>query len=216
MSSNGSLVLALLAAGVVSLAAAPADAGKLVQIKNCTEITAPGSYALKTDLPGKKGLLPGGDCLVVSADFVTIDLRGHTITGDGTGDCITDGGVARRGTAVRDGTVTGCKTGIDLNASRASLVEAVRAIGNDDYGIRAGFAARVRDCLAADNGSIGIRVLPGSVVTHSTADGNGGVGINGHCPVAVLGSVATDNGIVGIPPAFPGKNCAFENNTSDD
>ena len=57
-----------------------ADADGPRQIKECRPIDAPGSYALVRNLTAR------GDCLIIAADFVTLDLNGWTITGDGTGD----------------------------------------------------------------------------------------------------------------------------------
>jgi hypothetical protein len=62
-----------------------ADADEPEQIHECRRIDEPGSYALMRNLPGDEGLLPDGDCLLIAADFVTLDLNGWTITGDGTG-----------------------------------------------------------------------------------------------------------------------------------
>jgi hypothetical protein len=45
-------------------------------LRKCQTISQPGSYEL-TD-----NLTTNGDCLVITADFVTIDLAGFTITGN--------------------------------------------------------------------------------------------------------------------------------------
>ena len=61
-------------ASVVMLAAGPALAAG---ISKCTKITKPGSYVLTRNLTAR------GDCLVVAASFVTLDLGGFVITGEG-------------------------------------------------------------------------------------------------------------------------------------
>ena len=54
------------------------------RISKCGTISKPGSYVLT------RNLTANGDCLVVAANFVTIDLGGWVITGNGTGGGITD------------------------------------------------------------------------------------------------------------------------------
>ena len=61
-------------ASVVALAAGPALGA---QINKCTKITKPGFYVLTRNLTAT------GDCLVVAANFVTIDLGGWVITSTG-------------------------------------------------------------------------------------------------------------------------------------
>jgi hypothetical protein len=63
-----------------------------------------------------------GSCLVVAADRVTIDFKDHSITGDGSGAAVTDGGVARPLLAVTDGTADSFDTGIDLAPTSRSEV----------------------------------------------------------------------------------------------
>lgn len=55
----------------------PADAA---QITKCGRITKPGLYTLKNDLS-----TASGDCLTITASKVTLDGRGHKITGGGSG-----------------------------------------------------------------------------------------------------------------------------------
>ena len=63
-------------ASVTALGAGPALGA---QINKCTTITKPGFYVLTRNLTAT------GDCLVVAANFVTIDLGGWVITGSGLG-----------------------------------------------------------------------------------------------------------------------------------
>ena len=55
---------------------------------------------------GGSCLSAAGNCIVVGADSVTIDLGGFTITGNGTGNGITDAGQARKGVVARNGSIT--------------------------------------------------------------------------------------------------------------
>ncbi|MGH9900357.1 MAG: hypothetical protein ACRD68_00800, partial [Pyrinomonadaceae bacterium] len=73
-------------------------------IRSCQTIDDSGSYLLT------KSLTAAGDCLVIAADNVTVDLNGFTITGDGTGKGITDGGAQLKNITVRNGGVTNFQT----------------------------------------------------------------------------------------------------------
>src|SRR5262245_63275897 len=105
-----SVFAACVALGCASLAPAVFAAAAPDNINNCRTITQPGSYVLRDNLTAS------GDCLVVQADFVTIDLNGFVITGNGTGVGITDVNVERRGVTVRNGTLTGFSNGVGLRA----------------------------------------------------------------------------------------------------
>jgi len=52
-----------------------AGAREPTQLRKCQTISQPGSYELADNL-----VAPGGDCLVITADFVTIDLAGFSIS----------------------------------------------------------------------------------------------------------------------------------------
>jgi len=66
------LFLVLCGPGMVAQAAAA------TQISSCMMITEPGAYELVQNLQAWSG-----DCLMVQADFVTIDLKGFGIFGSG-------------------------------------------------------------------------------------------------------------------------------------
>ena len=53
------------------------------EIERCQTISQPGSYVLVHNLTAT------GDCLLINADFVTVDLAGFAIIGSGTGTAIT-------------------------------------------------------------------------------------------------------------------------------
>jgi hypothetical protein len=61
----------VIAALVASGAALSSGSALAASINKCTTIGKPGSYTLTRNLRAT-----GGDCLVVAADFVTIDLGG--------------------------------------------------------------------------------------------------------------------------------------------
>jgi hypothetical protein len=168
------------------------------QITTCKAITAPGSYVLA------KNLTSTGDCLIMQANFITIDLGGFTINGNGTGNGITDSGVLRMGIAVHDGTIRNFATGIDLKQSFQTLIERMRLQGNTDYGVAAGFfnagsgeMAIVKDSLFYQNGK-GLAVGARSVVTGNTAFNNTLNGISVGAGSTVIGNAADRNGTVGL------------------
>ena len=59
------------------------------------------TYVLTADLTSC------GTCLVVANDRITIDLAGHTISVLRWRRRVTDGGIPRQGTTVKNGTITG-------------------------------------------------------------------------------------------------------------
>src|SRR3712207_3897356 len=117
------LGLVVLVAGV----ALPAGAahGQSAAVTCGMEVTT--SVRLRADLHC------AGDALVVVADDVTIDLGGHTLSGDGTGTGIVlrcgDAECPGRSFEVRRGTISGFAAGIDASGGRAT-VERVVFTGN--------------------------------------------------------------------------------------
>jgi hypothetical protein len=75
-----------------------------VTIGGCRTIDQPGSYQLVGNLTAD------GNCLVVTADGVTIDLGGFAITGNGTGTAIISKpkgtGIPPARTVVRNGDIS--------------------------------------------------------------------------------------------------------------
>jgi hypothetical protein len=188
----------------VTLAARPAAAGGPVEITACTTITEPGSYVVVNNLQPAQP----GDCLVIQAHFITIDLNGFVITG------ATDGGVkkgvgigtfnifAYKGVAIHHGTVTNFRDGV-LVRSQDVRIERVRAVDNAENGIKvdacsscpAGLRgdALIKDCIASSNGKSGIVTGRSSLIQHSVASDNAGDGIVTGDAALVQDSVASDN-----------------------
>jgi hypothetical protein len=73
-------------------------------------IASPGSYVLT------KNLTVAGTCITISANAVVLDMQRHTITGNGTGNGITDGGFFQA-IVIANGTVQDFETGIVMNNS---------------------------------------------------------------------------------------------------
>jgi hypothetical protein len=168
------LVVAFLFVGTIAPVAATAAPKN---VNSCGTVGASGSYELT------KNLTASGDCLVVTADFVTIDLSGFTIFGDGTGDGI-KGDVARKAITIRNGTIANFDDGIDFCAAsepatpgHQMVIEDIRAIDNADAGI----------CL------LSLNVVAGLTVRNSSASGNGGAGMALGGRAVVSGNTVSDN-----------------------
>lgn len=180
--------IVLLLLGVVGWPAAATAAP--TELTTCGTIALPGSYVVANNLAS------ASDCLVIDADFVTVDLQGFVLRGteprgcrlecNATGDGIrTLPGTLHRGIAILNGAVVNFRNGIELTGE-GFHVERVRAIGNGRVGISLASGALtgvdagggiVKDCIALDNGLGGIAaknsVIAGNVVrrTRGALDG---------------------------------------------
>ncbi len=129
------IVLALAAMIVAPVASARADDREEapIEIEKCQTISQPGSYKLVNNL-----VSTSGNCLVIAADFVTVDLAGFSITGSGTGaGWQPSGGRPARGHCSKR-----VDTGVLLEAADGSIVEGLRisgpaagGVGIDAHGI---------------------------------------------------------------------------------
>jgi hypothetical protein len=96
-----------------------------IEIEKCRTIDKPGSYKLVNNL-----VAGTGDCLVITADLVTVDLAGFSISGTATGQNVGIGTSANLlGLAVRNGSISGFGVGVDLASAEGSIVEGLRVVG---------------------------------------------------------------------------------------
>jgi len=207
MKTNKFVFLSVMLGGVLASAAIEIEAAPKA-INSCQTINEPGSYQLS------KNLQATGDCLIVAVDNVTIDLDGFTIEGDGTGQGIGDGDVARQNITVRNGTVRNFRIGVSLakpggEHSVRSVIERIRAVQNTFFGIRSGRYSVVRDCVASDNGTSGIFVS-GGLIVGNVAINNASTGILALCPSNLIGNIASENGAFNIFTS--GEGCTMSNN----
>ena len=147
-------------------------------------ITNSGGYYVTTNLFG----VENNNGITVSANYVTLDLGGFTLTGvlgSLAGINVNVGNA--RGLVVRNGTVANWGQN-GINAASASLcsVTDVIASKNGAQGIAVGQSSVVGNCLAADNATDGIYADAGSTITRCTSRAN----TNGI--VASAESVVTD------------------------
>jgi len=170
-------------------------------------IAESGSYYLAANAQTTSNMFSG---ITIWADNVTLDLKGFSLTGDGT-----DGlhGVFIEGDykniTIRNGTIRNWGgSGVDGISATKCRAEDLQVIDNAGSGIRLlGSEQAVRNCVASDNGGSalmtisGIAVGNGSVVTGNTAHGNGTgatgqyvFGIYAREGSTVTGNTAYDNG----------------------
>jgi hypothetical protein len=207
MKPNNFFILTIMIAGILGAAAIEITAAPRA-INSCQTITEPGSYQLSRNLRVE------GDCLIVAADNVTIDLDGFTIEGDGTGQGIGDADIPRQNITVRNGTVRNFRIGVSLakpggEHSVRSVIERIRAVENTFFGIRSGRYSVVRDCIASDNGTSGIFVS-GGLIVGNVANRNSSTGILALCPSNLVGNIASENGAFNIFTS--GEGCTTSNN----
>src|SRR5215471_16361967 len=89
---------------------APQARNEAIRITECGRITQAGSFVLANNLttPGNE------DCLRIEAEFVTIDLAGFSIIGNGVGAGIFTTGHSPRGITIRNGTISNFTFGVFL------------------------------------------------------------------------------------------------------
>jgi hypothetical protein len=199
-----SFALTILTMTAVSIAmraeAAPTE------ITQCTTITESGSYIVVNNLNLP---LTTTECLLIAADFVTVDLSGFVIRGHDPISPPFKTGIRsdghRRAITVRDGTITGFTDGIHIDGDNVH-VERIQVILNgtgislSSTGVRSPTNFIVKDCVASDSilGN-GITVNGAGVISGNVASRNASFGIKATGDAAtVVGNVARSNGNVGI------------------
>jgi hypothetical protein len=163
-------------------------------INHCTVIDKPGAYLVdKVIQATARDLTPTptagfAACILITTDFVTLDLGGYTITGPRTpgslGVAAQSSDQAVSGVKVHSGTVTNFATGVLLTGTDHT-VEHINASQNAVDGIVVGFG------FGASLRGDGHRVIG------NTANRNQSSGMSVHCPSVVLGNMATGNGLGG-------------------
>jgi hypothetical protein len=224
----------------VILVAVPALAQDGVQsIGACTIIDKPGSYVLARDITATLRDLKqapvdrftvGLACIVIVADFVSLDLQGHTITGPEAWDSgnagifITADARGNLPTAahIRNGGVTGFTTGVAVEGT-GHVVEQVR-VARNQYGISLrGNGIKVKEVIAVSN-YFGILWFGdhGVSVENCQISSNGGTGILQWPPdewgqpfgSRIVGNTVSNNGGYGIYAYCPSlivQNMVYSN-----
>ena len=147
-----------------------AHAAGAVNIDSCQTLSIPNTvYKLTARLRSC------GDCLVVGANRITIDMQGNSIDSscEGGDAGITDHGVSYDQVVVKNGSVTKYFVGVSLLASTRASVIGVTSNGNFGNGIETGSNSLVKGATTEGNGLHGIQVGDRSQVQGSSSRGNG-------------------------------------------
>jgi Right handed beta helix region len=178
-------------------------------------------------LTANVGPCSGSDGLVVAADGITLNLNGHTVSGDGThygirtssrNSVVVENGVVSQfdygfvsttGTSVR---VTNMRLsnnttdGLYAGGSKASITANVATGNAGGFFVGYGTGDIVSNNWANGNAGVGIRVyLAGATTSNNKALSNGSEGINVSGGTGtVSGNVASGNGTDGIYVDSPG------------
>jgi hypothetical protein len=177
-----------------------------VSITACGNIAAPGSYQLA------KNLTAAGNCLVLKTGRVTIDLNGFSISGNGTGAAITDGGVPLSRIVIRNGDVLSFQTGIDLSHSQVVTLERL-IVTNNQTGIQTGAGAVLRDCFAGWNSPRGgILLGDNCLATGNRVNNNTGFALHVGSSCKVSGNNVSANQ-AGYAALDAGQNCVITKNS---
>jgi parallel beta-helix repeat protein len=162
-------------------------------------------------------------CLAITADFVTIDLGGFSMTG---GIAAGAGVVAQgqlQGIAVRNGSISGYTPSVDLRSADGSIVEGLRVSGLGVRGdgifatgiVKGNTATDIRFIAieatgtvtgnyVSNPGAIGIAAGPGTTVTGNNVSGNdGAIAIEVATGSTVIGNTATGGAPTGIAVTCP-------------
>jgi Right handed beta helix region len=194
--------LATLGALAMLFAASPARADTAVSA--CGTLSAAGNYFLTTNLTAT------GTCIVIGSEGVSLDMKNHTITGNGTGDGISDGGGNFESGAIANGKIRNFNTGIGLDTSCCVVIRNVDSSNNTDTGVLVGRCCGVMDSVTANsNGTVGIMAAECCYALNNIQANNNGTGggiVATGCCTAIANSTVSNNGGDGI---FGNDCCNF-------
>ncbi len=152
-------------ASAVGLASAVVPAGQAF----ATPVTCGSVIVANTTL--KADLACHGNGLVIGAAGITIDLGGHTLSGDGTGIGVSDGtfpgttGFAN--VTVKHGRITGFPGLVTINRGNNNTLRGLRLAGPGGVGVRLSSGFTVTG-VTFDNAGLSVVDSPHSVLTGST------------------------------------------------
>ena len=163
-------------------------------VSSCQTLSAPGNYFLTGNLSAT------GDCLVIAAANVAIDLKGKTITGNGGGSGITDDGGDRDYAVIVNGKIRNFDTGINLHSSGSAIISNINASNNGSQGIFIKECCNTLNAVTANNNIAGIVIQSDdSSLTNIQANGNSGGGILiTSCCNTLVGATASNNTGIGV------------------
>ena len=193
------------------------QAWAITDISACGVINKPGSYRVTRDMTHFTSRV-SSQCILIEANDVTLDLQGHTITGDGSGSGITvSGNTSLSNIEVRNGTVKSFETGVYMLEVKGAHIERMRVHDNSNIGILVenhelpDVGAIIIDNVAYENFT-GINVGSDSLVRGNVTNYNRFAGISVLCPSLVSDNVANNNGDGKNNIFRPRSSCIYSNN----
>ena len=150
-----------------------------------------------------KNMNCAGDGITIAQDYVTLDLRGFTLRGDGTGSGITDAGSAQSVIVIKNGTLLNFDSGVMISASEDAEISGMRItenVGAAGYGIFAEEGAHIFDNTVTDNANVGIGTgnVFNAVIENNLVRDNGWNGIEAGLGCIVRGNLVAFSGNNGI------------------
>jgi hypothetical protein len=206
-----------------------------IEIEKCQTISQPGSYKLVNNLTFSAS---SGTCLQITASFVTVDLAGFSISGNGSEgpsnqSTAIDAGSGVNGIAVRNGSISGFGNGVSLDGAGSSI-EGLRvgAMGLPATGIAAAGIIKNNNVIGVPGGEgisatgivsgnyvsssrLGMVIGQGSTVIGNTVTGSGSAihpGLSVECPSNVTNNTAVNNS--GQNLVLNGDGCNNTNNVA--
>jgi hypothetical protein len=139
-------------------------------------ITQPGSYYITNNLTG----VSGDSGIVISANNVTLDLMGFTLTGVSGSLSGISVPAAQNNITIRNGNLVNWG-GYGINASNASYcqISQIYVISNAAAGLTVGSGCLIDHCGASSNSSSGIITADSAVLNNCTSIHNGASGGSG-------------------------------------
>jgi hypothetical protein len=192
-------------------------------ITACQTINNPGAYELEADLSST------GNCLVITANYVSIDLAGFTISGSPASPnsstailAMPPSGQVLTGLAVRNGSISAFGTGVNLG-SGDSIVEGLRVFGGGpvQFGIIA--TGVVKDNIVVDIAGLpgqGVGISAAGIITGNYVTNSRNTGMEIGQGSTVIGNTVTDSFDPGIGisvscPSNVTNNTAVNNHTAN-
>jgi hypothetical protein len=179
------ITLALAGLGLPGSAAAATPPATV--LTSCGTISNPGNYILGGDITAS------GTCFTITTGGIGLDLGGHKITGNGTGQGIRDVGSGSANIVITNGSIANFGQGIFLNGSNETI-----------------------DSMDVENTSEGINIAGSfNTVTHVKANNNANTGVSvgsfglGGCCSTLNGIQADNDGVIGI--SVPGGSSSGTN-----
>jgi len=151
------------------------EAFAVTNISTCQTLNTLGeTYVLTTDISGISG-----DCFTITADNITLDGNGNSITGDLTGIGVSLSG--RTGVTIKNLTIESFSTGINLSSSSSNTISGNTVSSNKLDGIRL-FSSNditISGNTVSNNNNSGILLQPsnGSTISSNTISDNNLLGI---------------------------------------